>query len=163
MLEQAGADRNASFLAEISAGSGLEADACVPRRLLHLTKIFQFAQRDAARKFLPVELPAARHFNFDLFRQRVDDRRADAVQSAGGFVGTLESNLPPACRVAHDDFERGFASGNFGWGSTGMPRPLSDHGDKASCRASRVNLDEGRSGPATASSIANCRCTSAKR
>ena len=66
-------------------GIGMEADRGAAA-VLHLAERFQPALRHAAREALPVELPAARHLDLELVRQRVDHRDADAVQAAGGLV-----------------------------------------------------------------------------
>ena len=54
--------------------------------VVDLAERLQPALRHAARKALAVELAAARDFDFELVRQRVDDGNADAVQAAGGLV-----------------------------------------------------------------------------
>ena len=66
----------------------------------------------AARKHLTIKLLAACHFDFAQFRQRIDDRNADAVQTAGGFVH-FGIELAARMQGGHDHFERGFV-GEFG-------------------------------------------------
>ena len=55
--------------------------------------------------------------------QRVDDRHADAVQTAGDLVAAASPNLPPACSTVSTTSTAGRCS--FSMIATGMPRPLS--------------------------------------
>ena len=105
-----------------SRGSGWKR-CVVPRRFCTLPTFDHLAGRLAARIGLPVEHLVARDFGDQLVAKRVDDRDADAVQAARGLVG-LAVELAARVQRGHDDLERR-RLGNFGWGSTGMPRPLS--------------------------------------
>ena len=71
-----------------------------------LAEVLELARGLAAPEFLPVELLAARDLDDHMVGQRVDDRDADAVQAAGGFIG---AGVELAARVqrGHDDFEGG--------------------------------------------------------
>ena len=64
--------------------------------------------RFAAREDHAVELLVARHLHFERFRQRVDDRDADAVQAARGVVG-LAVEFAAGVQDRHDDLERAVA------------------------------------------------------
>ena len=115
------------------------------------------ADRRAARKDLPIKNLAARDLDFQPLGQGIDDRDADAMQPARGLIGP-ESNLPPAWSVVMMTSSADFF-GNFGCGSTGMPRPLSVTDRKpSSSSATSMRV----AWPATASSI-ELSSTSAKR
>ncbi len=68
-------------------------------------ELLQSALRHAAREHHAIELLAARDLDFANFRQRVDDRYADAVQAARCLVG-LAVELAARMQRRHDDFER---------------------------------------------------------
>jgi hypothetical protein len=69
--------------------------------------------------------------------QRVDHRDADAVQTAGGLVG-LARELAARVEVQRMTSSADL-SGNFGCGSTGMPRPLSRTvTEPSSCRSTSM-------------------------
>ena len=62
--------------------------------------------RNAAFEHLAVELAPQRDLDLEPFRQRVDDRDADAVQAARGLVH-VGVELAAGVQRAHDDFEGG--------------------------------------------------------
>jgi hypothetical protein len=68
---------------------------------------FNRAPRLAAREFLHVEFAIARHLDPHAVGERVDHRRAHAVQPARGLVG-LARKLAARVQRAQDHLERGF-------------------------------------------------------
>ena len=78
-----------------------------PAAVLHFADFFERSKRLAARKALAIKTAVARDLDFDVVRERVDDRNADAMQAAGGFVD-LGVELAACVQHRHDDFERGF-------------------------------------------------------
>ncbi len=69
--------------------------------------ILQFADGFAAFETHLVRLAIARDFHFHPFRQRVDDRRADAVQAAGCVID-FAAEFSARMQRGHDHFKRGF-------------------------------------------------------
>ena len=65
-----------------------------------------FARGDAALVFLMVDVAVAADFDFAPFAEEVDDRDADAVQTAGGLVGAF-FELAAEFEDGHHAFERG--------------------------------------------------------
>jgi hypothetical protein len=84
-------------------GIGLEADhgAGAVGRAHHA----QFAGLLALAVGLAVRLAVAEDFHQQLLGQRIDDRDADAVQTAGDLVAVLVE-LPARVQLGHDHFER---------------------------------------------------------
>ena len=76
--------------------------------------------------FLLVQLAVAVDRQQQVLGQRVDDRDADAVQTAGDLVGGVVE-LTAGVQHGHDDFGRRAAF--FRVDIDGIPRPLSDDGD----------------------------------
>ena len=87
-------------------GVGLEADAGAAA-VVDLAEVFELALGMAALETHPIELLAARDFDLEPRRQRVDDGDADAVQTARGLVD-LGVEFAAGMQRAHDDFERRF-------------------------------------------------------
>jgi hypothetical protein len=77
-------------------GSGVKVTV-VPRRL-GAAPTFAAGQASGAAELLRVQLLVARNLDPCVFRQRIDDADADAVQAAAGRIA-LPENLPPECRV----------------------------------------------------------------
>ncbi len=69
---------------------------------------FERAKRHALPEFLPVKLAVARDLDFKMDRKRVDDRNADAVQAAGGFV-CLAVELAAGMQHGQHHFDGGLA------------------------------------------------------
>ena len=155
-MRKSRAGSNAGVLAE-DLRIGMEADpGAAP--VVDLAELLQRALRHAARKALAIELAAARDLDLELVGQRVDDRDADAVQAAGGLVDLASRTCRRQCSMVMMTSSADL-SGNFGCGSTGMPRPLSVTVRKPSASSSTsMKL----AWPATASSI-ELSMTSANR
>ena len=63
------------------------------------------SRRNAPFVLLLIDVPVARDLHFAPLRQEVDDRHADAVQTAGGLVGTF-LELAAELQHGHHAFER---------------------------------------------------------
>ena len=91
-------------------------------------RFFRFAGDFERRgRFAPLvplleDLAILPDFQFEPFRERVDDRDADPVQAAGDFIPPC-SNLPPACRTVSATSAADFFCVECM--PVGMPRPLS--------------------------------------
>ncbi len=70
-----------------------------------LPQILKLCERLAARENLAVEPAAARHLDFEMLRQRVHHRDADAVQAAAGRID-VRVELAAGMQRGHDDLER---------------------------------------------------------
>ena len=94
-----------------------------------LAEILQLAQREAARKLLTIELLVDGDLDFELFGQSVDDRHADAVQSARSLIG---AGIEFAARVqnGHHHFQRGLAL-DLGVHADGNAASIVDDGEPA--------------------------------
>ena len=79
----------------------------VPRRFGAFPTVASAEVAAAAGKTLAVKRLPARDLDFELFRQGIDHRNADAVQTARGFIGAA---VEFAARVKHrhDYFKRRF-------------------------------------------------------
>ena len=71
--------------------------------VLHFADFFERSECLAARKALAIETAVARDLNFNVVRERVDDRNTDAMQAAGGFID-LGVELAARMKHRHDDF-----------------------------------------------------------
>ena len=108
--------------------------------VVHLADLLQAVRRFAAMVHLPVELAAARDLDFELLRQRVHHRHADAVQAARGLVD-LGVELAARMQHAHDHFERRFLR-EFRVRIDRNAAAVVGHGEEA-VRA-KLHLDEAR-------------------
>ena len=112
----------------------------MPRRFGALPTVTSGEVGAPALERLAIERLAARYLDFQLFRQRVDDRDADAVEAAGGLIGAA---VEFAARVQHrhDDFERGLL-GKFRMRVDRHAAAVVEHAQIAALF--ERNLDEGR-------------------
>jgi hypothetical protein len=62
----------------------------------------------AMRKRIAHSLPWRLIFRSSVFGERIDDRNADAVQTAGNLIGILVE-LTARVQLGHDDFRGGYA------------------------------------------------------
>ena len=94
--------------------------------LFRLAYFLQRSLRVAAPVALLVHLAVALDFDFERFRQRVDDRNTDTVQAAGNFVGSFVELAAGVQFGKHD-----FGGGNFlrGMNIDGNAAAVVDHGD----------------------------------
>ena len=90
--------------------------------------IFNRTLGNAAGKDLLVKLLAARHFHFTQFRQSIDDRNTDTVQTTGGLVH-FRVEFTPRMQSGHDHFQSGFF-GEFGMRINRNPASVIGHGQK---------------------------------
>lgn len=72
--------------------------------VLHLADLLERACCDPARIALPIEPTVACDLHFQDIGQSIDDRYADAVQAAGGFID-LGVELAAGMQRGHDDLE----------------------------------------------------------
>ncbi len=82
--------------------------------------------RDAFLVPLEVDLPITADLNLAPFRQCVDSRHTDAMQTAGNFV-TGAAKLPPGMQGGHDDLKGGYF--HLGVDVNGDAAAIVDHGD----------------------------------
>ena len=97
--------------------------------VLHLAELLQRPERNAAREFLAVVTLVDRDIHLQLLGERVDDRDADAVQSAGGLIG---AGVELAARVqhGHHDLERRLVL-HLGMHADGNAAPIVRDGEPA--------------------------------
>src|SRR5712671_2476329 len=91
--------------------------------------LLQLAGRFAARIALCIELLVASDLDIELVGERIDDREADAAETAGGLV-ELAAELAAGMKRGEDHLQRRFVL-ELGMGIDGYAAPVIAHSDDA--------------------------------